>query len=272
MLKSGIVSVLLLALNLVGCTQSTSYQPPISNQNLEPIIGGTLVPESDQISNYIVAIHDAFTGQLCTGTLLTRNIAITAAHCIGMFKEDMYVFYGNELSALSGHLEVDKVEVSKYWESRKDEDLDTGDIALVHFQGNLPSNYRPALIMNKPIKDDMVLSVAGYGMDSRQSEDGVGKLRKTELQVLNANFSYTEFTMDQSKGSAACHGDSGGPAFVFENGRFYLMGVVARGVNDPDDTCEVIGAFTKTYIYKDWINRMVAKLSMSLTNPYLQSF
>ncbi len=267
MFRQGILLALLTTTSIAGCNRSNVSGKYSPTENSEQIIGGTVVPESEEISNYIVAVHDAFSGQLCTGTLLTRNIAITAAHCIGLFKEDMYVFYGNTLSALSGKFEVDKIEVSPYWEGNRENAKDTGDVALVHFIGQLPANYRPALIMNKPVVNEARLTVAGYGMMDSQSEDGVGILRKTELTVSNSKFSDTEFLMDQSKGSGACHGDSGGPAFVYSNHRFYLIGITSRGENDPDNTCAVSGVYTNAYVYKTWIIRMIHKLSYSLTNP-----
>ena len=267
MFRQGILLALLAITSITGCSRSEVTRKLSPTENRDPIIGGTLVPESEEISNYIVAVHDAFSGQLCTGTLLTRNIAITAAHCIGLFKEDMYVFYGNTLSALSGKFEIDKIEVSPYWEGSRENAKDTGDVALVHFIGKLPSNYRPALIMNKPVSNGITLAVAGYGMIDSKSEDGVGILRKTELTVSDSQFSDTEFLMDQSKGSGACHGDSGGPAFVYNNHRFYLIGITSRGENDPDNTCAVSGVFTNAYTYKTWIIRMIHKLSYSLTNP-----
>lgn len=267
MFRQGILLALLTTTSIVGCNRSEVSGNFSPTENTKQIIGGTVVPESEDISNYIVAVHDAFTGELCTGTLLTRNIVITAAHCIGLFKEDMYVFYGNTLSALSGKFEVDKIEVSPYWDGNKDNDKDTGDVALVHFIGTLPSNYRPALIMNKPVVNGATLTVAGYGVTESKSSEGVGILRKTQLVVSNASFSETEFLMDQSQGSGACHGDSGGPAFIYKNNKFYLIGITARGEDDPDDTCTVSGVYTNAYVYKTWIIRMIHKLSYSLTNP-----
>lgn len=261
---------LLTLLTQAGCLEKQNgegqFSPP---QNSGTIIGGTEVKSNENIADHIVAVHDAFSGQLCTATLLSRNIAITAAHCIGMYPEDMYIFYGNELSATSGHFSIDKIEISAYWEYRQNENVDTGDIALVYFSSALPENYKPVSLYSKELSKGQSLIFAGYGMQESQSNEGVGILRKVNLEVLEPQHGFTEFVVDQSKGQGACHGDSGGPAFVFENNRYFLAGVTARGHEDPDGTCLVKNISTNPFSYKEWISRMTKKLTSSYANPFV---
>ncbi len=63
MFRQGIL-LALLAITSIGCSRSEVTGKLSPTENTAPIIGGTLVPESEEISNYIVAIHDAFSGQL----------------------------------------------------------------------------------------------------------------------------------------------------------------------------------------------------------------
>ncbi|UXR64197.1 trypsin-like serine protease [Bdellovibrio bacteriovorus] len=253
---------------LSACSPQANNSSVITT-NADGIIGGTEVQATDKIQNSIVAVYDAFEGEICTGSLLPNNIVLTAAHCIGYFTEDMYVFFGTEITALSERRQVDKVEVSPYWENRQGEDFDTGDIAMIHFTGTVPAGYKPVTFLpnKRSLKTGMEITVAGYGISDGVTGDGVGRLRSTKVTISNLNYSTSEFLIDQTKGTGACHGDSGGPAYVEIKGELYLMGVTSRGVKDDNNDCSQFSAFTSTLYYKTWINRMATKLSKSLVNP-----
>lgn len=62
--------------------------------------------------------------------------------------------------------------------------------------------------------------------------------------------------LDQTDRRGACSGDSGGPAFVFENGKIKQLGVassVLTGAN-PEDTCLIASSYTNVLKYKTWIS------------------
>lgn len=262
-----LISGIMTSLALTACAPQANNSSVITNG--DGIIGGTEVQATDKIQNSIVAVYDAFEGEICTGSLLPNNIVLTAAHCVGYFTEDMYVFFGTEINALSERRQVDKVEFSPYWENRQNEEFDTGDIAMIHFTGTVPAGYKPVKFLpnKRNLKAGMEITVAGYGISDGVTGEGVGRLRSTKVTISNLNYSTSEFLVDQTKGTGACHGDSGGPAYVEIKGELYLMGVTSRGVKDENNDCSQFSAFTSTLYYKIWINRMATKLSKSLVNP-----
>ncbi|AHZ83832.1 hypothetical protein Bb109J_c3226 [Bdellovibrio bacteriovorus] len=262
-----LISGIMASLALSACAPQKNDSSILTSG--DGIIGGTEVKSEDSISQSIVAVYDAFEGQICTGSLLPNNIVLTAAHCIGLFQEDMYVFFGTTITSASEHRKVEKIEVSQYWENRRGEEFDTGDIALIKFSGEAPKGYKPAtfLTSRRNIKKGAEIVLAGYGIADGKTGDGIGTLRTTKVKIENTNYSTSEFLVDQTQGTGACHGDSGGPAYLEQNGKLYLMGITSRGVKDDANDCSQYSAFTSTLYYKSWINRMVTRLSSSLVDP-----
>lgn len=265
---------LISSISISACSPKKAYIPQTSSQT--GIIGGVEVKPSYKIKESIVAVYDAFGDQLCTGSLLPNNIVLTAAHCVGEVEEDMYIYFGTSVTLGILSRPVDKVEVSPYWYTRKGMSKNRGDIALLHFQGKVPAGYKPATLLSaenhKLLTAGQPVIIAGYGQSNSVSEDGAGQLRLASVKIANPQFATSEITIDQTKGVGACHGDSGGPAYIVINGKYHLWGVTSRGVNDVNNDCSTQSAFTKILFYQQWINRMAAKLSSSLVNPDISQF
>lgn len=230
------------------------------------IIGGVDVPAGNQITRSIVAVYDAAQGALCTGSLLENNIVLTAAHCVSDNPSDMFVMFDTKLSGESEHRQVDKAAVTPYWASNQMNDKNTGDLGLVHFTGDIPVGYAPATFLSnaKLLKKGTTVILAGYGISDGVSGDGAGTLRATNVKIADAKFSSTEVELDQTKGTGACHGDSGGPAYIYSKGQYLLWGVTSRGVNDPNNDCTRYSAYTNVLVYMSWIQETAAKLTSSV--------
>lgn len=240
----------------------------------EGIIGGWEARPSDRVQESIVAIYDATESQLCTGSLLSNNLVLTAAHCIGPNIESMYVFFDTKVTEKSIRRQIDKVEISPYWASRQNADKNTGDIALVHFIGDVPAGFKPAQLLSaangRALKKGAEVVLAGYGISNGITGVGAGILRVTRVKIEDPDFSASEVKLNQTGGTGACHGDSGGPAYVTIKGHHYLWGVTSRGVDDERNDCSQFSAYTNALFYKTWINRAATKLSRSLVvNPIL---
>lgn len=182
-----------------------------------------------------------------------------------------------------------KIHGSYKPEEQEDKETDYGDIALIKFRGDLPPGYKPVQML----KDDSVLRrglkvhLAGYGVndvvtepvDARKvknldealeygevicDEDlkhcmtvemfGDGILRETDAPISSVQ--ETEVRLDESKGHGTCSGDSGGPAYVEQNGELYLFGVTSRG----SALCDSVGVYTNAVYYADWIKSTMPKM------------
>lgn len=266
----------LLAGNLLSITL-TACAPNANNiSEVQPagdgIVGGIDVKAGDKIHESVVAVYDTLEGQLCTGSLLPNNLVLTAAHCIGQDPEAMIIFFDTKITENSIARPVDKVQVSPYWETRQNLRKDTGDIALIHFLGSVPKGYKPATFINmnqRLLQKGTPVVLAGFGISNGTTKEGAGSLRVTKVRIADPKFSNSEIKLDQTKGTGACHGDSGGPAYLEYNGRHYLWGVTSRGVQDENNDCTKYSAYTNALYYRVWIQKAASKLSASLVSPQL---
>ncbi|MDG0815751.1 S1 family peptidase [Bdellovibrio svalbardensis] len=168
------------------------------------------------------------------------------------------------------------------WKENSQVQVDRGDIALVKFKGQAPEGYKPATFLpdQSALKKGAMVTVAGYGVDLVETKDldpkkyrgnldeaiefgevicddnkrncmtvdmsGDGILRQTEAPI--SSLQQTELRLDESK-AGTCSGDSGGPAYIEKDGKFYLFGITSRGSVLCDDT----GVYTNALEYKQWI-------------------
>lgn len=244
-------------------TQSDAILNDQLNSSQSSIIGGTNVSQTSPIKKTIVAVYDAYEGQLCTGSLITSNVVMTAAHCIGQMKEAMYILFDTQLKKDSLSRQADMITVNPAWAKRQNESLDTGDVAIIHFKGALPEGYQPIGILpdSKYLVNGASVTLAGFGISNGATKEGAGVLRQVDVTIANANYSKTEVELDQRQGRGACHGDSGGPAYVKVNGYIYLWGITSRGVDDAKDDCSQFSAYTNAVVYKSWINSVVKQMN-----------
>ncbi|MGZ3768175.1 MAG: S1 family peptidase [Bdellovibrio sp.] len=252
------------SLALTGCSPKTAENSATIQSTGDGIIGGSEVQSGDRIQTSIVAVYDTASGALCTGSLLTNNLVLTAAHCIGDDVTKMLIFFDNKLGKQSYRLQVDQAEVSPYWASRQNENVNTGDIALIHFVGDVPDGWKPATFANNAGRSQLangaIVVLAGYGITNGVTHEGAGVLRVTTVKIDNAQFSASEITINQTMGQGACHGDSGGPAYIQINGKYYLWGVTSRGIDDPSNDCTKFSAYTNALFYKTWLNKAANKM------------
>ena len=301
----GVLSTLSLA--ACGPSNSGSSQIDATSANQSDIIGGTEVSGSSSLSKSIVGIYSSHEGEqggaICTGSLLPNNLVVTAAHCVDDY---MTIVFAPDMDSAqeSQALPVDKVAVSPYWASRQNADKDHGDVALLHYSGTTPASYAPANLLTDAtaIKNGTSVLLAGYGVnlvketpiDVKTYPDliadiqsgkvvcddpkaltncasvdmtGAGLLRQTTVTVSNAKYAASVIQLNQTKGTGACHGDSGGPAYVTIGGKLYLWGVTSRGDQDPRNNCSQYSVYTSLLFHKTWLNRAAKQLTTSLTDP-----
>lgn len=229
------------------------------------IIGGQPVKASDPIARSVVAVYDNFQHSLCTGSLLANDVVITARHCVAAsVASDLVIVFGLDVNAAN----IQKRKVVGY----RDYDPREGapaDIGVIKFSGALPAGYAPASLLtdNAALKDGISVILAGYGMTNRATKEGVGLLRKVNANIKTANWSKTEVLIDQTKGKGACHGDSGGPAYVSSGSKLLLFGVTSRGINDPQDTCGQASAYTKITPFLGWLRNAAEDIGQDCIWP-----
>ena len=251
---------------LTSCQAKVSQTPVALAQSSfqEKIVGGTLASLQDEVSKTTVSLYNVAEQSLCTASILSDSILITAGHCVDGAPSDMRVVFGLDVNSETALIQdVLDTRTSVLWPIRQTEQRNSGDIALVRFSGGLPAGFHAAQLLNdtSPLTIGSPIVLAGYGVTDSKSMDGVGILRIVQTTILDANFSESEIEVEQSFGKGSCHGDSGGPALINLNGTSLLFGVTSRGAWDPGDTCGVAALYTNLIYYQKWISAAQADLT-----------
>jgi secreted trypsin-like serine protease len=125
-------------------------------------------------------------------------------------------------------------------------------------EGSVPPLYKAADVWrgSVPLQNGSEVLLAGFGISNVEKYAGGGVLRKTHVPVADAAYGQTEVILDQSKGSGACYGDSGGPALIEVDGKPYFWGVASRG----DSDCAHRTFYTRIAPYWEWLMQASTRL------------
>lgn len=231
------------------------------NDAEELIVGGHTVTKKTEVAATTVSLVNTAEGTLCTASIISDQVALTAAHCVDGDPNAMQISFG--VKTLSRETRpVIETSVSPLWHQHQHEKLNNGDIALVRFAGGLPLGAAPVSLMKSShqLSDGEIVTLAGFGISNARSDSGSGRLRTVDVKIAKAHYSQTEVSLDQTNNHGACHGDSGGPAFIQDNaGGLQLWGVTSRGINDPADHCAGQSVYTRVQPFARWINSVIRR-------------
>lgn len=255
----------------------------LNNPSLAPsfnaIIGGSEVESGDPVASSAVLIvgKDGDSTFICSGSVLDKNLILTAAHCLGMDGlAKVVVAFRTKMDGQGTVAKViDRRRPTDFLDRAGRSETDWNDLAIIKIQGEIPAGYEVAKVLPDvaSLKDGSTVTLAGYGMTTPLSppdggDSGAGTLRKVEQTVLKSSYGDTEFTVSL-KERGACHGDSGGPAYLRKDGQLYLIGVASRMTENDrvanngdanDFSCSVDMVYTNVIKSSDWINKAVKEL------------
>lgn len=263
--RSGAFITKLNMLLLAGFILSAGCAQPPASQEIEAngsgIIGGEEVTKLDEnvYSNTVVSLLNVRDESLCTASIIAPDLLLTAAHCVSGPAANLRIIFGPRVvDPIAPNTVVrvaDAYMTSPLWAVRQFERHDNGDIAVVKFSGGLPEGYKviPILEDTSVLNVGSMVLLAGYGWSDGINKTGSGILRFVETDIESTTFSSTEIVLNQKNGKGACHGDSGGPAYIKVGNEWALVGVTSRGINDPQDTCGVSSVYTLAPAYQNWI-------------------
>ena len=198
----------------------------ISAQPASAMVGGGSAP-SPIAAGAVVTIVGSH-GNSCTGTLIARDVVLTAAHCIAPGTTTKIVDYKSQPPRLldirrtATHPQFDMQSLLAH--------RATADVALLQLASPLAA--QPAALGGALMPS---LTVTG---------------RPGTLQIRLVDPS----TNNTRAGLGACTGDSGAPAFLDSNGGAVIAGVVSwsTGANNASG-CGGLTGVTPLALYRDWI-------------------
>ncbi len=239
-----------------------AYQQPL-------IIGGDSVQVSDLAAYSTVALKAlSASGQkvqsFCSGTLISKNLILTAAHCVdGAKVEKVAISFTTEETTVYNPAMMRKVKAIKA-NPKFDQPAGKNDIALIVIEDVAPSIAKPIEILepeyNLVVGQKMLL--AGFGVT-----DDTISAEPTSLQQVRVKLAKildTILVTNQTEGGGACNGDSGGPAYLEKNNQLYVYGIT-RGPHEGANDCHHYGEYTYASKFKEFI--LATALELNAESP-----
>ena len=244
---------------LVGCATNLSDLEVLegTGSDVEGKIYGGDAPDAPE-HDAVVSLHTlsrggryVSVGPFCSGTLITEDVVITAAHCTdGTAASKVAIYVGDEPAAdLTSHLyAVSEIWVHPSYDSRRL----LNDISLIRLatpvtEAVTPVPYLPASEGLTSADIGTLINFAGFG-ETETGSSGVKLQVDGTIDALGCGVSgcpsggdtATQFSYSQPT-TGPCFGDSGGPAFIYRSAGPYVAGLTSYG----DSTCSVYGVSTR---------------------------
>ena len=193
---------------------------------------------------------------ICSGTMITPNVFLTAAHCTSYFTQelapekysayvslDQSIPFGALTSNKTTLLSVAHVVTNPNYNPSQS---DSGDIAVLildrNVRGVTPATLPACELLNQLVAQNglknAVFTNAGYGIQNRVVGGGVPFFQ--DLNPIPRMFSFSSFnslnggylrlSQNPSTGNGGtCFGDSGGPNFLTVNSQQLIVAITITG-------------------------------------------
>lgn len=200
-------------------------------------------------------------GQDCSGTLIARDLVITAAHCVasgGSFS----------MNTSAGSIQVSQVVVHpSFRRNTYETHKPSPDIAILKLAAPAPQHLRAARLATETAFPPRGTSfvIAGFG-ELVEGDRRIGTFRTTQLNNAGTTGGIMLRLTPPGSGQTAgsCTGDSGGSAYRSENNVLVLYGVIAWAGGRAGRNCGVVTGIVLVANQIGWIRATAKRLGSSL--------
>ncbi|BAT61228.1 trypsin [Variibacter gotjawalensis] len=227
------------------------------------MVGNTPLATPETGSRHAVLIVGS-RGNSCTGAALSRDVVLTAAHCVPPGADYKIVEYdAARRPTLKDVREI--VRHPQFSLQAMQSHRATADIALLKLASPLPAAIMPATLSTAGVAQaGASFIVTGYGVTALGDGRSGGTLRSARLVATGTPGGLQLRLVDPATrngraGQGACTADSGGP--VFAPGSLDIVGVVSWSTG-PGNTagCGGLTGVAPILRYRDWILQTLRRL------------
>ena len=231
------------------------------------VIGGSRVIGTNFADCVAVGNDDEYG---CTGTLVAKNVVVTAGHCSEVATR---VFFGNDVNGKGKTIAVkERIRHPGYHKSKNN------DLMVLTLEK--PATVKPRLLADAERIDTATDGRGvGFGNIDANGSFGYGTKRQVDVPIASVACSGKvgrqkdtmaygcdagiEFVAGKPLlGKDTCSGDSGGPFYVTDGKNGWLLaGATSRSTKSAMATCGDGGIYVRLDRYREWIED-VAKVKL----------
>lgn len=197
------------------------------------IIDGSECSESGSPVVKISLLNENGTEALCSGSMITSDDVLTAAHCVVTSR-----VVGATVGAGGQQAAVTEILVHPGVRFDAQAQAIFNDVAILKLAAPLNLPTLP-IIASDPVESGDTMAIFGYGRDENGNFQ---TLRSGETRIGSVTPQHLIAGFDGDEGSNSCNGDSGGPGVVTSNGQTGIVSIVSSG-NNPSCTAGDISLY-----------------------------
>lgn len=229
----------------------------------ERIVGGQDLSWGDPDQKLVLMLKTEREGRdsVCTGTLISDRVVLTAAHCVVGVRPNMVKshFITNDDCPLNQVrekiIEVENIVIHRRFDGTPQS---VSDLALLYLAEKAPKEQQrvPTIKVGEQITNDKVMLI-GFGITGEKMRDSQTLRRIYKSYAKDIEPRGRAFLVDQRRGSGGfCRGDSGAPIIGQLWGEPLVLAVNSANIGlKSNDECQTMSLAIQTLKFSGWIEK-----------------